>query len=736
MTAAQFRLAPIAQAISMAMSEFRRSEPPVGSPASRRAAQAIHLVSSDKGRPTTPDTFQFSYGRNVNDNHPKQVKVADFDGFIAWLDQNRAELKDGAPYLCGSVNDDGRRCADGALPRRWLPVDLDRIAPETLVAVRGWFGRFSACRWPTHSSKPDAPRERVILELDRDASRNECIQIGRALLHDLTEKYGSAVWGDESTFRNEQPIFLPPTGATLARFNGDPLNVDRYLEAARQLPADAPERPTGAERGAGKATQGRRNETLSGEAYRLRKKGYAVEQITAVLIAMNRTVCDPPLDEAEVRAIAQGKARVEPDTEGAKLTDFHAYMPSHQYMFVPTRELWPASSVNGRVRWPEIDGKPVAPASWLDKHRPVEQMVWHPDEPQIIEDRVMQVSGWVNHAGAAVFNLYRPPTRPTGDPAKAGPWVEHVKRIYPEDSMHITRWLAHRVQRPGDKVNHALVLGGAQGIGKDTLLEPLKAAVGPWNWSDINPGQMLGRFNGWLKAVVIRCSEARDLGDVDRFAFYDHSKAILAAPPDVLLVDEKHLRETYVANVCGVIVTTNHLSDGLYLPADDRRHYVAWSQLTRTDFDAGYWQKLYRWFESGGLGHVGAYLAGFDLTGFDAKAPPPQTAAFWAIVAAGDAPESGELRDVIDAMSKPAALSLQLLVNAATTERLFDLADELKERKTRRALPHRLERVGYVPVRNPDAEDGLFKLSGKRQAVYAKRSLNLAEQVREARKLT
>ena len=28
--------------------------------------------------------------------------------------------------------------------------------------------------------------------------------------------------------------------------------------------------------------------------------------------------------------------------------------------------------------------------------------------------------------------------------------------------------------------------------------------------------------------------EARDLGDVDRFAFYDHMKAYTAAPPDVV----------------------------------------------------------------------------------------------------------------------------------------------------------------------------------------------------------
>ena len=36
--------------------------------------------------------------------------------------------------------------------------------------------------------------------------------------------------------------------------------------------------------------------------------------------------------------------------------------------------------------------------------------------------------------------------------------------------------------------------------------------------------QVLGRFNGFLKSVILRVSEARDLGDFDRFAFYDHLK--------------------------------------------------------------------------------------------------------------------------------------------------------------------------------------------------------------------
>src|SRR5207249_11349495 len=131
----------------------------------------------------------------------------------------------------------------------------------------------------------------------------------------------------------------------------------------------------------------------------------------------------------------------------------------------------------------------------------------------------------------------------------------------------------------------------------------------------------------FVKAVILRVSEARDLGDADRYSFYDHMKVYTAAPPDVLRVDEKHLREYEVPNVCGVIVTTNHKTDGIYLPADDRRHYVAWSDRTKEEFTADYWRQLYSWYDAGGRWHVAAHLAAYDLSSFNPKAPPPQTPA-------------------------------------------------------------------------------------------------------------
>ena len=418
--------------------------------------------------------------------------------------------------------------------------------------------------------------------------------------------------------------------------------------------------------------------------------------------------------------------------------NFYAYMPMHNYIFAPTRETWPASSVNARI--PAIkgdDGKTISASAWIDKNRPVEQLSWIPGEPMLIYDRLIADGGWLEHNGSTVFNLYRAPTIEFGSPEQATPWINHIRKIYPDDADHIIQWLAHRVQRPGEKINHALVLGGPPGVGKDTLLEPVKRAIGPWNFAEVSPSHMLGRFNGYVKSVILRISEARDLGDVNRYAFYDHMKVFSAAPPDVLRCDEKNLLEYAVPNVCGVVITTNYKGDGIYLPADDRRHYVAWCELQKENFSLNYWNTLYAWYEVAGHQHVAAYLAQLDLSDFDPKAPPPTTPAFWCIVDANRAPENADLADALDEIGK---IRGEVPIKAVTLQTLLkhtsgDFLTWLQDRKNRRNVPHRLEDAGYIPVRNPDADDGLWKITDKRQAVYARANLSLADRLKAARAL-
>ena len=361
-------------------------------------------------------------------------------------------------------------------------------------------------------------------------------------------------------------------------------------------------------------------------------------------------------------------------------------------------------------------------------------MTWAPGRPIVIADKLMLEGGWIDRPGVTCFNLYHPPTITGGDPVKAQEWLDHVQYVFPAETDHILNWMAHRVQRPEQKINHALLLGGPQGVGKDTALEPLKYAVGSWNFQEVSPQQILGRFNGFLKSVVLRISEVRDLGEADRFTLYDHMKAYTAAPPDVLRVDEKHLREHQVLNCCGIIITSNYKTNGLYFPADDRRHFVAWSDRTKDDahFQGEYWNKLWAYYGNGGIAHVAAYLRQRDIRTFDPKAPPPKTPAFWAIVDAARAPEDAELADLLERIGSPRAVPLGEIIERAEGS----FGEWIKERKNRRVIPHRLEECGYVPVRNPDdRRDGHWRIAGRRQTVYARAELDLRDQIIAARKL-
>lgn len=413
--------------------------------------------------------------------------------------------------------------------------------------------------------------------------------------------------------------------------------------------------------------------------------------------------------------------------EGITADDFRAYLPTHSYIYEPTGEMWPASSVNSKLTG---SGKKKA-SEWLDENRAVVQMTWTPSEGRIISGKVIQDGGWIEQPGVDVFNQYRPPAKVKGDPNDVSVWTDHIAHIYPDEWQHIIAWLAHRVQRPGEKINHALVLGGAPGVGKDTMLDPVRHGVGPWNFQEITPQQLLGRFNGFLKSVILRINETRDLGEMDRYAFYEHSKQYMAAPPDVLRCDEKHIREYSVVNVMGVILTTNHKTNGIYLPADDRRHYVAWSPRNKETLPPDYFDRIYDWYDAGGRNNVIAFLQSYNLASFDAKASPPKTQAFFEIVDANRAPEDAELADTLERMRSPDALTIQQLIDRADDE----FGEWLKDRKNRRVIPHRLEAVGYQPVRHMSADQGLWKVGGKRQTVYAKRSLTYKEQCAAAERL-
>jgi hypothetical protein len=83
-------------------------------------------------------------------------------------------------------------------------------------------------------------------------------------------------------------------------------------------------------------------------------------------------------------------------------------------------------------------------------------------------------------------------------------------------------------------------------------------------------------------------------------------------------VNEKYLREYYIFNRFGMIITTNY-RDALYLPDNDRRYFITFSDQAPEEFDPAFWKDFWAWYRNGGIEHVVAWLQQYDLSAFDRR---------------------------------------------------------------------------------------------------------------------
>lgn len=428
-----------------------------------------------------------------------------------------------------------------------------------------------------------------------------------------------------------------------------------------------------------------------------------------------------------------------PMNQAETLCQFWAHLPSGKIIHEASRQLWAAGSFDkhcGRIKDAmKTEGPGMLASTWLSQHRAVQSMGWDPGEPMIIEGRIL-AEDWVRAPNCRTFNIYLPPAI-VARPGDVSIWLDHIRFIYPAEADHIVLWFAHRVQRPGEKVNHGLVFIGDPGIGKDTAIEPVVAAIGSQNFKSITAARFFkSDFNGYLKSVMLRIDEVHDLGGESKYAFHDRTKPVLAAPPASHEINEKHIPHHSARNVCGVILTSNH-GDALYLDRNDRRHYVCISDRKKEDFREGYFEELYGWFDKGGNEAVAHFLRNLDLSAFNPKTPPPKTAGWHMVVTAGLAPESGDLADVIEAIGKPAALTLAMIRQRTPPESQLRLTFE--DAKLRRNIPKRLAECGYIAVANPDAREsgGRWRVPpGNKTTIYARQELGEGERVAAARALS
>lgn len=211
-------------------------------------------------------------------------------------------------------------------------------------------------------------------------------------------------------------------------------------------------------------------------------------------------------------------------------------------------------------------------------------------------------------------------------------------------------WFTFVYQNPGQRVNWALLLQGAQGTGKSYFAVMLQALMGELV-TNLDPSAIAGRFTSWaFGSLVIVVEEVRISGQ-NKYEVMDRTKPFISNP--TIQIEEKGRDHRTVPNFTSYLMLTNH-KDALPLAAGDRRYCVMFSKVQSEE-------QLFR--ELGGKGGSEAY---FDKLFTDLERRPDAVANFFAnrqisehFNPRGRAPETRAKTQMTDVGMSPERLTIE-----------------------------------------------------------------------------
>jgi hypothetical protein len=220
--------------------------------------------------------------------------------------------------------------------------------------------------------------------------------------------------------------------------------------------------------------------------------------------------------------------------------------------------------------------------------------------------------------------------RPSLDGVAAGDvslWIEHCRALVPEEAElnHCLDVMAFKLQNPRVKINHAVLHGGDEGSGKDTMWAPFIWSVcgaGLKNRGLVDNDGLNSQWGYALESEILILNELKEPEASQRRALANKLKPIIAAPPETLPINRKGLHPYDMVNRMMVLAFTNDPVP-ISISSGDRRWFCIWSSAGRMDSSAA--QDMWRWYRSGGFETIARWLADRDVSKFNPSAPPMWT---------------------------------------------------------------------------------------------------------------
>jgi hypothetical protein len=253
----------------------------------------------------------------------------------------------------------------------------------------------------------------------------------------------------------------------------------------------------------------------------------------------------------------------------------------------------------------------------------VDKTDYAPKMPPIYEDET----------GATIGNAWHRGDEKEGAEGDCSIWLDHFNKLgWGEYRDHILKWMAYTIRFPEEKINHAIVLGGLEGSGKDFLLRPLVVAMG-CNHRTISGEELLTGFNEYIMSTKYLHINEVELGNrQEAVAVSNKLKPLAAAPPEKLRMNRKGVNVIEIRNIVNVSMTTNSKLP-IRLNGQSRRFFALWSDLNIRDARGEmlqewreYWRKAWPWMDNGGVEACIWYLRNVvDLSEFYPREAPPMT---------------------------------------------------------------------------------------------------------------
>lgn len=248
-------------------------------------------------------------------------------------------------------------------------------------------------------------------------------------------------------------------------------------------------------------------------------------------------------------------------------------------------------------------------------------------------------------------------------PGDASVILAHFGYLFPDEVTHehVLDYLAHVIQRPGEKIGHGLIITGGFGVGKSTVAQVITTLIGRRNTTKLEGEELGSRWTSRLVNTQALIVEEAMHGE--RYEVYERLKELVTG--ETFTVEEKHVRRHLGRTPRGIFLLSNHDAP-LVLPKGDRRFFVA--ATTDTPAPAAHFETLYRAMgDQRTLPAFAAWLSTRNISRFNAKAPPPMTVAKARATEASRTPMAQVLGDLVHDAGGPFArdvLSIETITHA------------------------------------------------------------------------